>query len=171
MAEVEENARWLSSQDKIDALEDPDVRFLVSYWSSAAGGRPAPRRRDIDPPLDLPGYLPTTIMFDVERRGDALTYRYRLLGTRLVDFAGREVRGMTIEEAFGGQFSQRDIDIYEEVVRNCRCYVGHRISLIESRRAYEHYTRVVMPVLGDTSGEVDFVWSWLKFDGSPRVSR
>ena len=170
MTEVEENARWLSPQDELDALEDSDVRSLVAYWSRAAGSRPAPMRRDIDPPLDLPGYLPTTIMFDVERNGDALTFRYRLLGTRLVDFAGREVRGLTIDEAFGGQFSQRDLDIYDRVVRNCCCYVGQRVSLIESRRAYEHYTRVVMPVLGDTSGEVDFVWSWLKFAGSPRIS-
>ena len=115
-------------------------------------------------------YLPTTIIMDVERGGDTLTFRYRLLGTQLVDFAGREVRGLTFEEAFGDDLSQRDLDIYYEVVRSCRCYIGQRVSLIEDRRDYEHYTRIVLPVLGDESGEVEFVWTWLKFDGSPQIS-
>jgi hypothetical protein len=42
--------------------------------------------------------------------------------------------------------------------------------MIQSRQTFERYRRLVLPVLGDETGRVDMIWSWLKFidlsDGS-----
>ncbi|SDF06653.1 PAS domain-containing protein [Thalassobaculum litoreum DSM 18839] len=169
MVRMAEGGLWLSSADLGDTIEDPDIRHLFEYWKAAAAGRSAPRRDEIDPPIDLPTYLPTTLMFDVERETEgSLQFRYRLMGTQLVDFAGRELKGLTIQEAFGAEFAAQDIAIYRQVVDTCSCYIGERISMIESRQMFEWYRRVVMPVLGDESGRVDRIWTWITYkDVSP----
>lgn len=165
MMEVAEAELWLSSTDSGDAIEDPDVRHLFDYWKAAAGGNLAPRRADIDPPIDLTRFLPTTLMFDIERdEHGALSFRYRVMGTRLVDIAGRDLRGQTIDEVFGMDFVARDIEIYEQVVERCACYSGWRISMIESRQLFERYHRFVMPVMGDESGRIDRIWTWITYD-------
>lgn len=171
MVDLEEQALWLTAGDDEHVLDDPDQKRLFAYWMRAAAGGSAPRRRDIDPPIDLPSFLPTTIMFNVERGdGGALSFRYRVLGTRLAEFAGRDLRGQTIEEAFGPEFAERDMAIYRQVVEDCVCYSGLRTSMIQSRQTFERYRRLVLPVLGDETGRVDMIWSWLNFidlsDGS-----
>ena len=97
MVDLEERALWLSLGDSGAALEDLDLEYLFGYWSRAAGPGPAPKRSDIDPPLDLPDFLPTTILFDVVRdaAGVFQTLRYRLIGTLLVEYAGRDPTGLT----------------------------------------------------------------------------
>lgn len=165
MREVTERGLWLSSADSGDAIESPEVRQLFEYWKAAACGDRAPRRADIDPPIDLPRFLSTTLMFDIERPpGQPLQFRYRLMGTRLVDIAGQDLKGQTIQEAFGAEAAARDIEIYREVVDRCACYSGWRISMIESRQLFESYHRFVMPVLGDESGRVDRIWTWITYD-------
>lgn len=170
MAELQESALWLSAKDDGGSLDDPDLRYLFGYWRRAAGDGVVPHRREIDPPIDLPGFLPTTIMFNVERGAGGMGFRYRLLGTRLAEFAGRDVTGMTIQEAFGDDITARDREIYERVVGEGICYSGQRISLIHSRQFFERYRRLVMPVRGDDSGRVDMIWIWLKFAGAPRIT-
>lgn len=172
MAELQEQALWLTAGDHADLLEDPDLERLFAYWSRAAGEGPAPRRRDIDPPIDLPRFLPTTLMFNVERNEDgSLAFRYRVVGTRLAEFAGRDIRGQTTEEAFGAEFAGRDMAIYSRVVKECVCYSGQRKSMIDARQVFERYRRLVMPILGDETGRVDMIWSWLKFIDPPRRHR
>lgn len=169
MAELQEQALWLAAGDDGELLEDPDLKRLFAYWSRAAGEEPAPRRRDIDPPIDLPAFLPTTVMFNVERNQDgSLAFRYRVVGTRLAEFAGRDFKGQTTEEAFGAEFAARDMAIYRRVVEDCVCYSGHRTSMVHARQMFERYRRLVMPILGDETGRVDMIWSWLKFIDPPR---
>lgn len=167
MVDLEERALWLSHGDSGDTLDDLDLQHLFGYWSRAAGAGPAPRRADIDPPIDLPEYLRTTILFGVERdaAGRFQTLRFRLIGTLLVEYAGRDPTGMTVEAVFGEGFNQRDRDIYERVISEHACYRGDRVSLIDRRQQFENYSRLVMPLLGEGSGTVDIVWCWLKFDG------
>ncbi|WPZ33427.1 PAS domain-containing protein [Thalassobaculum sp. OXR-137] len=163
MKDLEERAIWLSSQSDGASLDNPQLLRLFDYWKAAARGGPAPRRDDIDPPIDFPSYLPTTIMFDVERpEAGPLQFRYRLMGTQLVDFAGRDLKGLTLEEAFGAD-STRDVAIYRQVVETCSCYSGQRISMIESRQMFERYRRIVMPILGNESGQVDRIWTWITY--------
>lgn len=171
MAELQEEALWLRAGDDEEALDDPELRRLFSYWSRVAPAGSAPKRQDIDPPIDLPTFLPTTIIFNVERSEDgALAFPYRLVGTKLTEYARRDLRGLTVEEAFGSEFVARDMEIYRRVVEDCVCYSGARTSMIETRQLFERYKRLVMPILGNESGSVDMVWSWLKFCDPPSTT-
>ncbi len=166
MVDLEERAHWLSLGDSGETLGDLDLQHLFGYWSRAAGPGPAPRRADIDPPLELPDFLPTTILFDVVRdaEGGFQTLRYRLIGTLLVEYAGRDPTGLTVEEAFGTEFKSRDWEIYSRVIGDHACYRGQRVSLVDRRQQFESYSRLVMPLLGGTGRRVDIVWCWIKFD-------
>lgn len=168
MTDMTERGIWLTADDDGGQLDDPDLRHVFDYWRRAAGDRDAPRRCDIDPPIDLPSYLPTMVIFDVERGEDGgLVLRYRLLGTRLVEFAGQDFRGKTMAEALGDEVVAADNAIYERVVTDRTCYCGERRSMIHVRQAFERYIRLLMPVLGNESDEVAFLWCWLKFPGTP----
>lgn len=165
MTERERRELWLSSDADGAVLDIPEMVRLFGYWKSAARGKPAPRRDEIDPPIDMPDYLPTTIMFDVDRSDEGgPKFRYRLIGTRLVEVVGRDLKGETLEGYFGVEAAAADIAIYREVVESCRCYFGRRISMIERRKIFEWYQRLVMPVLGNESGRVDQIWTWIKYE-------
>ncbi|MDF1794206.1 MAG: PAS domain-containing protein [Thalassobaculaceae bacterium] len=166
MVDLEERPLWLTLGDSGETLEDIDLQHVFAYWRRAAGSGSAPRRQDIDPPLQLPKFLPTTILFDVVRdaAGRFMTLRYRLIGTQLVEYAGRDPTGLTVEEAFGKEFKARDREIYDRVIGEQACFCGRRVSLVDRRQLFESYSRLVMPLLGDRSETVDIVWCWLKFD-------
>jgi hypothetical protein len=73
------------------------VQRLYEYWRAKAGAEGAvPRRGDIDP-TELPDLLPNLMLLDVER--DPLRFRYRLVGTRVVDFSYRDFTGTYLDEA------------------------------------------------------------------------
>jgi len=88
--------------DRLRRLELPQVRSqrvhrLHKYWRSKAGAQGSvPRRSDIDP-TELPDLLPNLMLVDVER--NPLRFRYRLVGTRIVDFAYHDFTGMYLDEA------------------------------------------------------------------------
>ena len=78
----------------------PKIKALYDYWQSI---RPAgdllPGRRHFDP-VDIPELLPNLWMIDVLR--DPLRFRFRLVGTEIVRFAGRDVTGLWLDEFFEG---------------------------------------------------------------------
>lgn len=88
--------------DRLRRLELPQMRSrrvqrLYEYWCAKAGPDGAvPRRRDIDP-TELPGLLPNLMLLDVER--NPLRFRYRLVGTRVVDFSYHDFTGTYLDEA------------------------------------------------------------------------
>src|SRR5688572_27444072 len=88
--------------DRLRRLELPQIRSqrvhrLHEYWRSKAGAQGSvPRRRDIDP-TELPDLLPNLMLLDVER--NPLRFRYRLVGTRIVDFSYRDFTGTYLDEA------------------------------------------------------------------------
>lgn len=73
------------------------VRRLHEYWRAKAGAPASvPQRRDIDP-TELPDLLPSLLLVDVEH--NPLRFRYRLVGTRIVDFSYRDFTGTYLDEA------------------------------------------------------------------------
>jgi hypothetical protein len=82
---------------ELTQIRSQRVHRLHEYWRSKAGADGAvPRRRDIDP-IDLPDLLPNLMLLDVER--DPLRFRYRLVGTRVVDFSYHDFTGTYLDEA------------------------------------------------------------------------
>jgi len=76
----------------IPAECDPRIRAMHTYWDGKRGRAPLPGRPDIDP-LELRPYLPRLMLLDVESER---AYRYRLVGTEIVDELGFEPTGRTV---------------------------------------------------------------------------
>jgi hypothetical protein len=74
----------------------PRLQALYRYWCRIhpAEGK-LPGRQHLDP-ADIPEYLPQLWLLDVQR--EPIRLRYRLVGTRIVEMAGRELTGLWLDE-------------------------------------------------------------------------
>lgn len=81
----------------IDAIPDPRLRDLASYWFSKRAGELPPRRADIDP-LQFKPILPNILLLDRVVEAGRVRYRYRLVGTTVVAITGRELTGRFLDE-------------------------------------------------------------------------
>jgi hypothetical protein len=78
-------------------LWHPKVRALFEYWRSIAPGPgQLPGRAALDP-LAIAPLLPNVMLIDVV--GQPPRFRYRLIGTRMVDALGRDLTGQWLDEA------------------------------------------------------------------------
>lgn len=87
----------LGSSWDMTTLPPGPLADLHAYWQSRRGTRPVPLRRDIDP-LEIPRLLPFLMLIEVERL-EPLQWRIRLAGTNFRRFFGRDLTGMTQNEA------------------------------------------------------------------------
>jgi len=80
------------------ALEHPGLRALYDYWGSRRGGLVLPGRQHIDP-LDFRSVISLVNLMDVDRSGEPLRVRYRLVGEAQTRNVGQELTGLYLEEA------------------------------------------------------------------------
>jgi len=80
------------------SLVDPDLRLkeFYRYWRGRCGERAMPRRADIDPVDMPPRLLPNLFLADVVEGG--ARFRYRLVGTELVNMLGWDPTGGYVDE-------------------------------------------------------------------------
>ena len=78
--------------------DDPILGPALSYWLGKRGGLAMPRKRDIDPVEIPPKILPNLQLIEVI--DDGARFRYRLVGTALVDAYGRDFSGRIADELF-----------------------------------------------------------------------
>ena len=78
--------------------DDPVLGPALEYWASKRGGRSMPRKRDIDP-IEIPAkILPNLQIIEVIDGG--ARFRYRLIGTALVEAYGKDFSGRIVDELF-----------------------------------------------------------------------
>ena len=85
------------SDSDFDAL-DPRFRWMRDYLRGIAPPGRLPGRHQVDPPV-FGRLLPFINLVDVERHGDDVRFRFRLVGTAQSIVAGREITGKYVEEA------------------------------------------------------------------------
>ena len=68
----------------------------LTYWESKRTGRRMPARRDLDPVLEIPNLLRWIILVDVLR--DPLDFRYRVIGSGVVDRSRQNYTGKLFSE-------------------------------------------------------------------------
>ena len=112
-----------------DNVRDSRVRLLFDYWKSKCRPGRLPGRSDIDP-HEMVGFLPYVILLDVERRGDACRFRYRLVGTEVVALFGYDPTGRYLDEA---TLPQRYPQVH-----------GRLLSVAETKRP--HYAILPVPL-------------------------
>lgn len=81
----------------IAEITSPRIHRLYSYWDSQrlARGRLMPHRSEIEPD-QVRDLLPNMMIVEVEH--DPLRFRYRLVGTRVVEYNGLEFTGRYLGE-------------------------------------------------------------------------
>ncbi len=99
-------------------LNHPTLAFLRSYWENKRGVRSMPARADIDP-LEMKEHLGWIILADV-LPGFA-DFRYRLIGTRVTQYFGRDSTGKTVIETYspyGPAALRMALAVYRKVARD-----------------------------------------------------
>ena len=77
---------------------EPLIASIHAYWQAKRGSRRMPARRDIDMVEIDRGVLPYLILHDVVRAGERMRYRYRLVGTELVNAIGKDITNSFLDE-------------------------------------------------------------------------
>ena len=91
-----------SDAGEVETLPQPPrgrIAELAAYWESKRHNRFAPKRADIDP-TEIRQHVGRLFMVDVLPDGD---YRYRLLGSELVQRMGRDSTGKRFSKLYAGQ--------------------------------------------------------------------
>ena len=75
----------------------PSIRVFVDYWRSVRPADGLPGRQHIDP-AEITAMLPGVWLVDVATV--PLRFRYRLVGSKLVEFFGHDPTGRWLDEVF-----------------------------------------------------------------------
>ena len=120
---------------------DPVLSALWRYWDEKRMTRVMPRRRDLDPPLEIPKLLPHLLL--VERAEGR--FRWRLAGTAVVDAYGQELTGRFIDEVISAARREAANRHYATVFETARpIFVRNRYT---SRNATDFVvSRILLPL-------------------------
>jgi hypothetical protein len=80
-------------------IKEPLLNAVREYWRSKCAGRRMPRRADLDV-LEMRAFMGSMFLFDVIDGGR--DFRFRLIGTHLVEKFGRDSTGKTFNEVYSG---------------------------------------------------------------------
>jgi hypothetical protein len=135
----------------VEFIDRPDVRLiddLVGYWDRKRAGRVGPRYADIDP-AEIKIHLPHMFMADVIDDGD--DFRYRRIGTRIVEALGRDSTGRNLSELYRDQpeaLAQLKSLFKLVVDRKAPIFTRGRVFWLPQAR-YRRFTAVSMPLADD----------------------
>ncbi|MEZ5830399.1 MAG: PAS domain-containing protein [Dongiaceae bacterium] len=106
----------------IAEINSPRIHRLFAYWQAQQRFRDGslPRRSDIAPD-QIKDLLPNVMIVDVEH--DPLRFRYRLVGTSVVEYNGLEFTGRYLGD-IGWPEEQELLDSYVEVVSSRKPVFG-----------------------------------------------
>ena len=87
------------------AIPDSRLRDLAAYWFGRRENGLTPLRQAIDP-LEFPALLPNVILLDRVSSPTGDRFRFRLVGTQVVEIAGRELTGRFLDEALPPAYAE-----------------------------------------------------------------
>jgi hypothetical protein len=93
--------------------DDSFLLTLYSYWDRKRSGRALPDRRDIDP-VEIPRPL-LPFLFMVELADTPPRWRYRLMGTKMVERLGVDLTGRFHDEALGSKYANYLTQLNSEI--------------------------------------------------------
>lgn len=127
-------------------FKTPITRAAYAYWLSKHRERRLPSRDDIRPE-EITTLLPFVFLVDVI--GEAPSFRFRLVGTRLSVWARREFTGVAINEAeYGSEWRNVHDDYVAAVLGRVPSYAVRDKSPWPDRD-FLAYERIVMPLSND----------------------
>lgn len=127
-----------------NAIRSKRLQQLYAYWRGKAGGG-LPSRANIDP-AEIPQILPYLFLIDVEH--EPQRFRFRLIGTQVCTWAGRDVTGMYIDDpAYGPRASEIRGQYADVIARGVAFYTEQPAARPD--RDYVFYERLVLPLAPD----------------------
>jgi len=127
-------------------IADARLRALFGYWAEKRGERAMPARADLDP-LEIPTLLPIIGLVDVLDGG--ARFRYRLIGTEIVDVGGHDPTGRFLDEVLPDSgYADYLIGMFREVTRERRPLYGESDFRGQSRIECR-VRRLLMPLSRD----------------------
>ena len=128
-----------------NVIRSERLRQVYTYWASKVVDGRLPSRASISP-ADIPRLLPYVFLIDVER--NPRRFRFRLVGTQICIWAGRDATGLyTDEPAFGPHGEALTRQYAEVAARGRALYVEQPAARPE--RKYLFYDKVVLPLSAD----------------------
>lgn len=121
------------------------LQRVAAYWLAKARPGHLPGRADIHPE-DLVHELPYLYLVDITR--EPLTFRYRLVGTTICLWAGREYTGVAINEAEYGPHWKPIFDDYRAVMESGAPTRAERSGPWISKE-FQYYERFLGPLASD----------------------
>jgi len=130
---------------------DPVLIGALAYWRSKRGSRSMPSRRDIDP-VEVPRLLPNLQLIEIVAGG---RWRYRLIGTALVEAFGRDYTGQFPDELFDAPRARSIIETHN-AVRHARQPMFLRSRYITTKDVDIVANRLYLP-LSDDDRDVNMI--------------
>jgi hypothetical protein len=140
-------------------VEDTILLKMFQYWDRKRGDRPMPARRDIDP-TEVPKLLPHIRLTEI--REGCTRFRYRLVGTAVVDAYGADFTGKYTDELYSGErkvYVERNYHIIHE--RKRPIFLRSRYVTL---KGYDIIANRLLAPLSDNGADVDMVIAALTFE-------
>lgn len=137
--------------------KDPRFRDFFGYWQSKAPPGRLPGRVHIDP-LQIPRLLQHIALYDVVPVGDDFRFRFRLVGTGVVETFGADNTGKFIDECMPPDAYKALHAHYLALVRERKPQYWQR-NLPYANRDFLAVQRLALPLASDGS-TVDMVISY-----------
>ncbi len=135
----------------LSAIRDESMRAVLAYWEAKRGDREIPARAAIKPE-EIGAALGRVNLIEVTH--DPLRFRFRLIGTQVVQSFGLDPTGSTVEALSPPDYAELLIRQFSEVVA-AREPLLHVLRFLEVRQAHE-MLRLSLP-LSDDGGQVDML--------------
>lgn len=140
---MQENSRRSPDSLPIPDTCHPKIRQIVAYWRKI---HPAdgvlPGRQHLDP-IDIPALLPNVWLIDVSR--EPLRFRFRLIGTAVVEYAGEDNTGKWFDEAM----PNFDPKVFVDLAETGEPSWARSPSRMRPYKEYRELERVRLPLARD----------------------
>jgi hypothetical protein len=128
--------------------DHPLLATLDRYWWSIKPAGALPGRQHFDP-LDLPRLLPWIYLMDVvDAPGGRRRYRFRLIGTGLVEKFQRDSTGRFVDDLYAPNHLRTMEAGFDAVIAAGRPLAAERCMPVEGRE-YLRFRRLVCPLARD----------------------
>lgn len=127
------------------AIKTRAVRQTYEYWLGKSAAGRVPRRTDIKPE-ELRTALPYIFLVDVSL--DPLGFRFRLVGTAINEWAGKEYTRVAVTAAEYGPEWLRVFESYRAVVDTCAPQLDEYFAPWRDRQ-FRYYERMIAPLSQD----------------------